>query len=473
MKISKTLTKKEKKIIKALAERQGLLVSKINLKDLLFDKQREFVDDPCRYKSILGTRRIGKTTLASVDLYSFADTNQKAQCLFIGLTRENAKNLIWDELLALNEKMGNKAKVDHTALTLTFPNKAKIKLAGADKIKDLEKLRGKPYKLIYIDESASYPQKIIDYLFQEVLQPALIDHLGTICMLGTPSSRLKGTFYDITTGKLKGWNVYKWTGFDNPYVAKNWGPELKKIKEMNHWTDQTPKFMREYLGLWAADESDFIYPFHPQRNIYQELPAETAWHYILSMDVGWHDSTVVSVLAYHEYSDEIWVIETIKQPKLIVSEMAKLLKSKYDQYDPDVVVMDTGGLGKAISEEFKRRYQIPVISAEKTEKNAFIALLASHMSAGKVKVKENNPVIQEWQELVWDKNGKEDPGCENDACDTILYGFRHAHTYLFKKKNERAEKNTAQYWKEEAERMEQEELERFEQEQNKEWWEDL
>src|SRR5271165_2442598 len=92
--------------IRELARRRGLLAEPgtFRLEDYLFDKQLAFVKDAAPFKEATTTRRAGKTVSCAVDLLHTATTAEGAICLYITLSRKNAKRLVWPELKRLNAK---------------------------------------------------------------------------------------------------------------------------------------------------------------------------------------------------------------------------------------------------------------------------------------------------------------------------------------------------------------------------------
>jgi hypothetical protein len=121
----------------------------------LFQEQKVFHDDPCRFKAALTTRRAGKSTLAATRLIDAAQSQPGVFCPYIALTRDSAKRILWPILNEMNQKFNLQADM-HETLNMTLPNRSKIFLVGADQKNFIPRLRGAKYKRAAIDEAQSY-----------------------------------------------------------------------------------------------------------------------------------------------------------------------------------------------------------------------------------------------------------------------------------------------------------------------------
>ncbi len=106
----------------------------------------------------------------------------------------------WKDILTfLNKKHDLGMEPNKQELSMTFPNGSVIRLSGADDSpEEADKLLGCKYKLIIIDEAASFRQDLTRIVY-ETLLPTTTDERGTICLVGTPGDVAKGMFFEITT----------------------------------------------------------------------------------------------------------------------------------------------------------------------------------------------------------------------------------------------------------------------------------
>jgi hypothetical protein len=396
----------------------------------LFPAQRKFIEDPARFKAALCGRRAGKTTAV---LREAIDVAQKGgRVSLIALTLDSARGLYWKPFKELREEHPFAAKLNETLLEASFPGGGEIKLRGADKPKEIEKIRGVPHDLVSISEAAFFGLYIAG-LVEEVIEPSLLDRLGTLILECTPAAGMVGLFYDITRPekdlRLGGWSVHEWTILDNPTIPHA-ELELEAIKKRHGWTEQTPKFIREYRGRWVRSNDDLVYQYDPKKNDFGDLPAGRNWHYILGVDVGFRDRTAFVVGAYTPTARDFYFVHTEAASGLIPAKIAERIQQLQKAYRPERMLMDCGALGLSIAEEFRQRYFLPIEAAEKKEKLAMVELLNGDLRAGTVKARRESPLAREWLSLQYDDHGKEDPRCKNDLCDAALYAFRAAYHYL-------------------------------------------
>lgn len=421
------------------------------LKDL-FDLQRAFILDPSDHKTLLCSRRAGKSYTAVAYLLKEALDNPGVTCVYIATTRIHAKRILEKELSNFNQRYRLGAIYNKTELVVTLPNGSSILLTGANDATDIERLRGGKYALVVVDECASYGPHF-ETLVEEIIEPALLDLDGTLCLLGTPGPAAAGFFYqatttgtttfgaaptaaDIAAGDDRGdsdgdgtgailWRNFHWTVLDNVALRRTrdipkWLANKRKRKG---WTEDHPIYKREWLGEWTRSTDDLVYGnFDPLRNTYQALPDlqhRATWKYVLGIDFGYNDAFVVTALAFSSASPNVYEVETYKKSKLIPSQMAVIIEEFVQRYDPVSVVADAGALGKAIVEELKQRYGLPIKAAEKQNKVTYIDLLNGDLYSGRLLFRPEAPQIAEMQLLQWDANSKrtrEDESYANDAC---------------------------------------------------------
>ena len=182
----------------------------LSLFDPRFPEQLIFYQDPSKLKGLFCTRRAAKSYTDALCMVAECLSNPGVNCLFIGLTRESAKGIIWKDILkVINTEHELNASFNGTALTMTFPNGSVIWVTGVDADEDeMNKLLGKKYRLVCLDESSLYTINCRRLVYG-ILKPAVADpnkdgERGSIIMSGTASNFTQGLFFDITTGKEPG-----------------------------------------------------------------------------------------------------------------------------------------------------------------------------------------------------------------------------------------------------------------------------
>lgn len=443
------------------------------LEALLFPKQKAFIKDPAKRKVAICSRRAGKSTGVSFDLSNELLDNVEGDSAYITLTRGTAKKIMFMPLSKINKTHSLGLEGNKTDLIFTNPNNGnQLFMTGASTIDEVEKLRGLKLKKVVIDEAASFRPDVMNYLIDEIVEPTLIDTDGTLTLIGTPSSNPgDNIFHKASTGLEKGWSVHKWTILDNPFIphASRW---LEDYRIRKGWGLDHPIYLREWCGEWTIDKSQLVYKYDKDKNDYRDLP-DDQYQYVVGIDLGFNDAFTVTVLAFSYNSRHVYAVDQYKMSGLIPEQMAKEIMYYRDKYSPISMVADHGGLGKAICEEFNRRYHLNIIPAEKTKKAAYIELLNGDLISGHFKIPYGSSLEIEMRTHQWDpdRRDKEDDRTQNDQCDSALYAWRQCRHFLGEIPVKGPEKNTPEYHEKLAQDMLQNELEEFEQKEKEKKWE--
>lgn len=457
---------------------------------LLFGAQLALVEDPARRKTARCPRGAGKTFVAAVYLYVVALTRAQASCLFIGVTRDAAKRIIWRTLVELNSRFDVGAKINNTDLTLTLANGSVIELGGCETRADIEKYRGRPFDLVILDEAKSFPALLLNELVEEGIEPRLADRKGTLCLMGTPGYIYVGLFWDTTGHKASvvkpqrlpgtqteqlvaaarpyakrdneewsgfvelrantkaervfGWSSHNWTQKDNTAVPGMW-EEHQATRIANGWTEQNPKWIREYLGEWAADESELCVPYDRDRNswipgnpafggspITKQNPLglpyhpDRVWHFGRGSDLGFDAAFAIDIFAWCDDLQDFYHCSTAHLEGAHTSKWLEAYRKTEKEIGrlPTFDVVDRGGLGKAIVADFEIKHGLVLEAADKQQKTAHIELWKGEMIDGRCKVMQDSHLERELLTVCWeDKNDKKEvaDGIANDHFHAALY----------------------------------------------------
>jgi hypothetical protein len=411
--------------IKRLRETRG----ELGLLDGKFKQQDNFVEDKSMFVGAQCTRRAGKSNGIGKRLFKKAKKYPKSIVPYIALTRESAKNIMWPVFHEINDKYHLGAELTDSNLTVTLPNQARIVCFGADMKNFINRLRGPKYPEAAVDEAQSFGTHIKE-LIDDILTPAVSDFEdGAITVTGTPGPVTAGYFYDLCHGK-EGYSLHKWSVRDNPYMPRA-AQFIEELKKRKGWTDFNPTYLREWCNEWVDDPDALVYRFRPEKNSYRDLPAEKAWNRVMAVDYGYNDQTAFGILSYHPYSPHVYVEHVEGHRGWIPSQIAGRIQQLRDRFKPSKIVADTGALGKMITEEMIRQYGIPMVAAEKKEKQTWISLVNGAFIDQTLLVHESLTELQDqYKALVKDDRGMEHPGLPNDLCDVVLYAFRECRAYL-------------------------------------------
>jgi hypothetical protein len=412
---------------------------KFNVTSFLFDKQLAFVEDPAPYKVAVCSRRSGKTTACAAHLIHTALNKPASNSLYITLTRDTAKKLVWKELRRINREHDLKGKENESELSITFPNESIIFLSGCLNASEIEKFRGLALNLCYIDECQSFREYIRE-LIDDIIAPALIDYAGSLCLIGTPGPIPAGFFHECAVEKPD-WSKHGWTLWDNPHLPVKSGVSQQSLLERElkrrGVTQESPSIRREYFGEWVLDSDSLLLHYDVSRNDFKELQPHTKYNYILGIDVGYEDSDALAILAWSDRDPATYLVEEVITAKSDITALAGQIKDLEKKYDISKMIMDMGGLGKKIGEELIRRYLIPVEAADKVRKMENYALLDDSLRTGLFKAKKDSRFAKETylMEIDRDKTTPEkikvSTRFHSDIIDAVLYAFKVSYGYTY------------------------------------------
>jgi hypothetical protein len=260
-------------------------------------------------------------------------------------------------------------------------------------------------------------------------------------MTSSPGEILDGFFYHAYAGETKkDWKQWHWTLLDNPHFQKPatnpkfkdaGEEELDTICRLQFGGDRGhPAFAREYLGVYKRDDSNLIYPYTEKNVISRPAPLPRE-QYALGLDLGVSSACAFAVLKYSQYSREVQIVETYSETEMLVDDLAEQIKFYQEKYDLTAIIADTGGLGAAFVQELRRRYQLPIRAADKTDKSVYQKIFRNDLISGYIKIIKDLTILQEYDKILKDAQGQEIKGQKNHEADAALYVYRYVYsTYL-------------------------------------------
>jgi hypothetical protein len=451
----------------------------------LFRQQLDFLDDDCRYKTVLCPRRSGKSYAAAVALLDRCLRQPGASVIYITMTKGVAKRIMWRALKRLDQDFELGVSWHNTEMHGTLPNGSIVQLGGAETQADVDKYRGVPFDLVILDECKSFPPDLLLELVDEVLTPCLSDRLGTLVMMGTPGAILAGPFYDATgpeshlvknaaDGRMHDereggkyvigrpysrrdepayqdidfmWSTHTWTAADNISMPHLWETMLSE-KRRHGWADDHPTWLRENLGQWIADDGAIVYKYSDEKNgwtprsgstemaLPDELPEGHSWRFILGMDLGFDDAHTFEVGAYSDTCEDFYHVYDYAETEMTVPAIAAKIKELIEIYGEfEVMVGDRGGLGKTILATLDEVYGLHVEPADKKEKRDHIELMNADLKAGRCYILRDSGLAQEMETCQWDETKRNiDRDCADHRSDGWIYLWRYAYHHFAKRK---------------------------------------
>lgn len=444
------------------------------------------------YISTRCPRRSGKSHgFTSLALW-WGERNPNSRILIISLTLKSTKENFWSGapggIIKQNHVYDLNLKFNHTDTVWVHENGSRGRLAGAETVADIERIRGAAAEadIAIVDECKSFAPELLNELIRDVLEPGLMTRDGILVLGGTPGSIPVGTFYEATDSRARNdagtvtcipvgeddgpayanlseedranlWRLHTWTIQDNTAAPRQWARALGNKKRQG-WPDDHPTWRREYLGEWVTDATDLVYSWAAYKNKEEYVtwrPQKTAsnpsglpqesgpWRFVLGIDLGYVDESALVLAAYSETLKELRHVYDFKQPGMTVDDFFDEVFAVIERFGrPDAIVADTAGGGsKMLVETLNQRYGLGIEPAKKAEKQDHIELVNSDFGAGRIKIIPGSDLAHELSGLQWDlsreskmvlaRTGRlrEDPSCPNHLCDALLYLYRYSYHF--------------------------------------------
>jgi hypothetical protein len=390
-------------------------------------------------------RRAGKTTLVAIKLLTASLLHPNSLCLYLCFSFQDAKDNIWEILLnyvrlidpqnpELKKSELLESEPSETLAEIRFTNGSTIRCGGVATRKEARKVLGKKYRLVVMDELQDWDEEVIERTFLKI-EPAMIDVLGDIWLIGTPGMVRDGLYWRAASGKTGGWSRHEWDMRKNPHMAAQFEEYLRKACEERGLDVDSPEIQRELFGKWVENVEDRAYR-HTEANLYDyTAPLSSDWRHVLGVDLGSVDSTALVVLAYDTRSHSVREVYSWKSPGQDFTEMAEEIQRLKLQFRITIPVqVDPAAGGKQFVTELQNRYGIHAESAEKTDKRMGRGWLNADLKRSvelpdktrqKIfQVRRDSILLDEWTKLTVDKKGEEDPTAENHLSDSCLYAYR-------------------------------------------------
>lgn len=389
-------------------------------------------------------------------------------------------------------------------------------LRGVEDKRDAEKFRGYPLAEFEVDEAGSFPAQLLEYTVDQCVAPRLGESLalppgwleflagdddmdelpewtehrgGAIVMASTPPAQLHGIFYEATRQGSEMHRPYRdrelpehadWIGYSShnwtlrdvvdapnaktlyPALVANWATALLE-KQRKGWGDDNPIWLREYLGIWAADNTTHIFRYRPHDadgapwNQWDPVKGAAGvavlpdgysdWQYGYGMDLGSKDPFACNVFAFSPSDPKrrIWHVFGYERREMYAQEIAKLLVGEdavssmmrgsglpdklgglYGATGwPAAVVADLAGLGGAVIAELANVYGIRIKAAEKKDKFGAFEIVNGDLVDGRVMIMKGSILEQQLISLQWRPdeygNPREDKAQANHSTDSFIY----------------------------------------------------
>ena len=420
-----------------------------------FDKQRQFIEDKAPFKAALCNRRAGKSVSIGLYIIKTALENPGSKILYIGLTRESAINILSTDIFEpICQHFNITVKSTLSKNQIKFTNNSTLFFIGMDASeKQMAKVLGQKYILVFLDEAQSYNQDIKKLIYQS-LGATVQDMRGQIIMTGTPTDNIDTFFYEVTkqSGKREpGWSVYSWLSTDNTVKqpdglsqAEKFQLQVDEFKRTIPLVEEADWFQQQYLCKWVTTSRAKVYSFNDDRNLLTDtsplltLFQDKNWRFILGIDFGFNDATTFCILAYHFNKLEVFVLHSEAHTEWNLTQTANRIKELDQIYHFSYMVGDSAA--KQSIAEISQVHGLPIKPAKKLgKKRESVAFINADFITGQIKIDPSNcqGLIKELKSIIWDpKKLQENPPVYeelasklNNEADAFNYAFTASKHY--------------------------------------------
>jgi len=277
-------------------------------------------------------RRAGKTVQAVMRLIDEA-LSQKKPCpryAYIAPLLKQAKDIAWGYLKQYALKVPL-AVVNESELWVQFPNRARIRIYGAD---NPNAFRGLYFDGVVIDEVAQVKREV----WREILIPALADRQGWALFIGTPGGI--NLFSELYYAALSNsdWYAAKYTIYDTKVFTSD---EIEQLKS----SMSEREFRQEFLCDFLASSDDSLISIEDARAAGERSIREDEISFaprILGIDVAWRGGDRCVIFPRQGLAAFKPLVEQGLPEKAFAIRIAHVI----DKWHPAMVFIDTtGGYG--------------------------------------------------------------------------------------------------------------------------------
>lgn len=458
-------------ILGAARRRAGLL-------DYLFEAQRQAVEDPAAKKLLWCTGRAGKTTAVITDFLDDALRHELYRYIYVGKTLESAMEIAWPVAKELQRDCGLDLEFSESRNRIIVKSTGSwLKIYGADRPGWMDKLYGQKWRRLGIDEAGFYTIDLRAFV-EDIVEMRGADLGGQLYLMSIPGRLPTGFFHDIIKGfdrfeRRAGvpsptepdWSVHSWSWEDNPAVRRQISKLIDSKTKANPNIVNSPDFRRNYKGETVIERGERVYNYSEDLQTYEgdRINEDGEWtprdgdRYVLGLDFGWDDCWGFSLTCYHPHTPELVEVESHSENELMMDRAAAIVRGYMDAY-PDLDIVGDPQW-KAYFEEFRRRFDLPIMPAEKAGKFDWIEVINADLESARIKIvdPQSSPHAKEMATLTWKtmRTGKkiEMPGKKNDCCDAFLYAYRHSYHYRAEEPVEKPAVGSKAYYEQEEKEL--------------------
>lgn len=394
-------------------------------------KQRTFVHSRSKRRRIKGSRQCGKSHGIGTDIINTGfgydpetDTllPDATASMYVAPTSKSARNAVWSKLHELNNKYELGMHLHESRLVAMFPTGATTDFEGAHDSARVQRLRGKPLTgKLWVDEFGFFPERLARELLGPVATAMFLasPNKQRIALSSSPAPQRRGLFFEL--GSNANWEQHSLTLFDNPIIS-NPVEALADLRAATGWTEASPAYQREGLGLEVDDTTLNVYELG-ELNLIDSFP-EGPWDTVATLDFGDSDQSAIAILGWRPHDPVLYTLYVEGWSKFDIEDLAQKLLPLLARFKPRAIFADSGGGGAQHISYLRKRHRLPIGKVMKSPnyKKPAIEEFNTDARRGLYRVLRSSPLVEQMQALQWDAterakgNWNEHPGMANDLC---------------------------------------------------------
>lgn len=305
--------------------------------------QREVAEDDHRFQVLAFGRRSGKTFYEAGACREVARDGLPA-ALFVPTYKMLCD--AWTELRDSTADIARRISI----------SERRIEVQGGGVIDcwsmdNVDAARGRKYALVAIDEAAMVAG--LDYAWEYVIRPTLIDYGGRAIFGSTPKGRnYFWTLYRRGPEGDQDWRSWQLPTTSNPTLA-NLDQEIEDARrgmpEMTFRQEVLAEFIDDSIVFRRVQES-------VDKNV-TTRPREDGHRYVMGVDLArLEDFTVVTVIDVSTAPREVVAVDRFN--KISWQAQRDRIRALIERYGVDVVFIDQTGVGDPVVEQLRREVKV-------------------------------------------------------------------------------------------------------------------
>lgn len=416
-------------------------------------EQIDFLQETSTWSLAFCGRQCGKGWIVLRMMIETAMKIPGSVVMYVRKTRQLAIETMWSEprdgILATLPKLGL-VKGDHyninlSSLEVWFKNGSVIRFDGIDRALGWADVRGKKYALIVLDEMQEQNDEGLQQALDADIPACFVAYGGRFVGIGTPGQVSIGRFHDICEDIERdgrrhgtGWKVHRWRSWHLREKTTAW-QGLLDWKTQHNIPDTNPRWRRDGLGEWCADDSQLMLPVegsglwdgqYPEKIRSSDplifVPRRQQLINYAGLDFGFVDPCAIVIGSISREEGVLREVYSDKREGMSWQQMLEWIKDAMKRFSVRSIWAD---YADARSISMLQAEGVPVLPCDKSEYDAKLSQMKGAIIEDRLKVLDHGPLREELMMLSPDPRRllagefRPRPGQPDHCFDAFRYLF--------------------------------------------------